>query len=82
MPAVANAIYAALGVRIDEIPITPDKVLRALRLKAEGKNPRVGPETFPTVPYPDPVVVLPPGEGGDGNALKGAERPKVKVAAP
>jgi len=24
--------------------------------------------------------VLPPWEGGDGNAVKGAERPKVKVA--
>jgi len=28
--AVANAIYNALGVRIDEIPITPQKVLQAL----------------------------------------------------
>ena len=26
MPAVANAIYDAVGVRIDELPITPDKV--------------------------------------------------------
>src|SRR3990172_8661410 len=29
MPAVANAVYEAGGVRIDEVPITPDKVLRA-----------------------------------------------------
>ncbi|HZD41649.1 MAG TPA: molybdopterin cofactor-binding domain-containing protein, partial [Terriglobales bacterium] len=28
VPAVANALYDAVGVRIDEIPITPDKVLR------------------------------------------------------
>ncbi len=27
MPAVANAIFDAVGVRIDELPITPDKVL-------------------------------------------------------
>ena len=80
MPAVANAIYDAVGVRIDELPITPDKVLKALELKAAGKNPRIGPHSFPSVPYPEPVVVLPPWEGGDGNAVKGAERPKVKVA--
>jgi 4-hydroxybenzoyl-CoA reductase subunit alpha len=75
MPAVANAIYDAVGVRIDELPITPDKVLRALELKRAGKEPRVGPNSFPAVPYPEPVVVPPPWEGGDGNALKGSEKP-------
>ena len=30
IPAVANAVYDALGVRIDEVPITPEKVLAAL----------------------------------------------------
>jgi 4-hydroxybenzoyl-CoA reductase alpha subunit len=81
MPAVANAIYDAVGVRIDEIPITPDKVLRALELKAAGKDPRVGPVAFPFVPYPAPVEVAPPWEGGDGNAKKGAEKPKIRVPA-
>jgi 4-hydroxybenzoyl-CoA reductase alpha subunit len=71
MPAVANAIHAAVGVRIDEVPITPDKVLRALEKKAKGEAPRVGPESFPAVPYPEPTFVLPPWEGGDGNELKG-----------
>jgi CO/xanthine dehydrogenase Mo-binding subunit len=28
--AIANAVYNAIGVRVDEIPITPEKVLRAL----------------------------------------------------
>ena len=70
MPAVANAIFDAVGVRIDEVPITPEKVLRALQLKREGKNPRVGPEHFPDVPYAVPTFVLPPGEGGDGNETK------------
>ena len=32
--ALANAIYDAVGVRIRELPITPDKVLRALAEKA------------------------------------------------
>jgi 4-hydroxybenzoyl-CoA reductase alpha subunit len=66
MPALANAIYDALGVRIDEIPITPDKVLKAL----ESKSKRVGPESFPPVPYPEPMFVLPPWEGGDGKETK------------
>ncbi|HET7197591.1 MAG TPA: molybdopterin cofactor-binding domain-containing protein [Burkholderiales bacterium] len=70
MPALANAIYDALGVRIDEVPITPDKVLRALELQHSGKIPRVGPESFPAVPYPKPTFVLPPWEGGDGNETK------------
>jgi 4-hydroxybenzoyl-CoA reductase alpha subunit len=69
-PAVANAIYDAVGVRIDEIPITPDKVLRALERKAKGEAPRVGPEHFPEVPYPQPLIVPPPCEGGDGNEVK------------
>ncbi len=29
-PAIANAVYNAIGVRINELPITPDKVLKAL----------------------------------------------------
>jgi 4-hydroxybenzoyl-CoA reductase alpha subunit len=82
MPAVANAIFDAVGVRVDEIPITPDKVLRALELKREGKDPRVGPVHFPAVPYPKPIFVLPPGEGGDGNERKSTEdRPERKKVA-
>ena len=32
-PAIANAVYNAVGVRIKELPITPEKVLRGLREK-------------------------------------------------
>ena len=70
MPALANAIFDAVGVRIDELPITPEKVLRALDLKAKGKTPRVGPDNFPAVPYPKSIFVLPPWEGGDGKESK------------
>ena len=29
-PAIANAIYDAIGIRFTELPITPEKVLKAL----------------------------------------------------
>ncbi|WP_087864340.1 xanthine dehydrogenase family protein molybdopterin-binding subunit [Comamonas thiooxydans] len=32
-PAIANAVYDAIGVRITDLPITPEKVLAALRDK-------------------------------------------------
>ncbi len=34
-PAIANAIYDAVGVRIKELPITPEKILAALKKKRE-----------------------------------------------
>jgi xanthine dehydrogenase molybdenum-binding subunit len=34
-PAIANAIYDAIGVRIKDLPITPEKVLNALELARE-----------------------------------------------
>jgi CO/xanthine dehydrogenase Mo-binding subunit len=30
IPAIVNAIYHAIGVRIDELPVTPEKILRGL----------------------------------------------------
>ncbi|HYT48182.1 MAG TPA: molybdopterin cofactor-binding domain-containing protein, partial [Burkholderiales bacterium] len=33
-PAIANAIYAAIGVRFRHYPITPEQVLQALREKS------------------------------------------------
>ncbi|MGH2379284.1 MAG: molybdopterin cofactor-binding domain-containing protein, partial [Candidatus Limnocylindria bacterium] len=37
-PAIANAVYDAVGVRIRDLPITPDKVLRALAEKNGTKR--------------------------------------------
>jgi 4-hydroxybenzoyl-CoA reductase subunit alpha len=68
MPAVANAVFDAVGVRIDEVPVTPDKILKALANKASGKPARVGPEVFPEIDWPEPLKVTPPWEGGDGRA--------------
>ena len=68
MPAVANAVYDAVGVRIDEVPITPEKIQRALAARAAGKPARSGPTAFPEVPWPEALLVTPPWEGGDGRA--------------
>jgi 4-hydroxybenzoyl-CoA reductase alpha subunit len=73
-PAVANAVYDAVGVRIDEVPITPEKVLKALREKAKGRDGRYGPDSVPSVDWPEPLRVLTPAEGGDGK-----EMPRVAV---
>jgi CO/xanthine dehydrogenase Mo-binding subunit len=37
LPAVANAIFNAVGVRIDELPITPEKILRAIRAQGGAR---------------------------------------------
>ncbi|MFH1489142.1 MAG: molybdopterin cofactor-binding domain-containing protein, partial [Pseudomonadota bacterium] len=37
LAAIANGIYDAVGVRITDLPITPEKILRALKEKKEGK---------------------------------------------
>ncbi|HTO87865.1 MAG TPA: molybdopterin cofactor-binding domain-containing protein [Thermoanaerobaculia bacterium] len=71
-PAVANAIFDAVGVRIDEVPVTPEKIYRALKAKALGQPPRYGPAGFPPVPYPEPIHVPTPAEGGDGKAVDAA----------
>jgi 4-hydroxybenzoyl-CoA reductase subunit alpha len=71
-PAVANALYDAVGVRVDEVPATPEKVLKALTAKAKGQPARYGPTRFPAVPYPEPIRVPTPAEGGDGKAVDAA----------
>ncbi len=48
VPAVANALYDAVGVRIDEIPITADKVLRALEGRYKGVS-------VPSFEFPPPL---------------------------
>ncbi len=37
LPAVVNAIYDAVGVRIDELPATPEKILRGLKAQGGAK---------------------------------------------
>jgi 4-hydroxybenzoyl-CoA reductase alpha subunit len=75
MPAVANAVFDAVGVRIDEVPITPEKILKALG----SSTKRFGPARFPAIPWPEPLVVPPPWEGGDGKAINEKPRKRDQV---
>jgi 4-hydroxybenzoyl-CoA reductase subunit alpha len=74
IPAVANAVYDAVGVRVDESPITPEKILKALAEKNAGRDPRCGPDHFPNVNWGEALLVPPPWEGGDGYALNEKSR--------
>jgi 4-hydroxybenzoyl-CoA reductase alpha subunit len=74
IPAIANAVYDAVGVRVDESPITPEKILKALAKKKAGRDPRYGPEHFPSVEWGEALLVPPPWEGGDGYATNEKSR--------
>ena len=58
-PAVANAVFDAVGARIDELPITPEKVRAALDRKEKGETPRFGPTSVPLIDWPEPLLVDP-----------------------
>jgi 4-hydroxybenzoyl-CoA reductase alpha subunit len=75
IPAVANAVYDAVGVRVDESPITPEKIMKALAERNAGRDPRYGPSiNFPTVAWGEALLVPPPWEGGDGYATNEKSR--------
>jgi xanthine dehydrogenase molybdopterin-binding subunit B len=82
MPAIANAIFDAVGVRIDEVPFSPHKVLRALRNKEQGKEPRFGPAAVPDYRFPAPARILTPEQGGDGREMDGRPHSEVGGAVP
>jgi 4-hydroxybenzoyl-CoA reductase alpha subunit len=50
IPAIANAVYDAVGARVDSTPITPDKIARALR-----EQQRVLPAPRPSKGQPERV---------------------------
>ena len=38
IPAILNALYDATGVRIQELPLTPERVFKAIREKEEKEK--------------------------------------------
>ncbi|MGE0193199.1 MAG: molybdopterin cofactor-binding domain-containing protein [Planctomycetota bacterium] len=77
MPAIANAVYDAVGVRVDMTPITPERVLKAL----ERADRRCGPKPLPDLRIEDTVRIKTLAEGGDGTAPR-TGRPTKESTAP
>jgi 4-hydroxybenzoyl-CoA reductase subunit alpha len=50
IPAISNAIYDAVGIRLHESPFTPERVLAALRAKKKAKAINMTEGTDPTAP--------------------------------
>jgi CO/xanthine dehydrogenase Mo-binding subunit len=50
IPAISNAIYSAVGVRLREVPFTPERVLAALRAKRGDKKLDMTRDVDPTQP--------------------------------
>ncbi len=73
-PALANAVFDAVGVRVDQVPIQPHMILKALAAKRQGAEPRYGPSAFPAVDFGETIRVPTPAEGGDGHAVREFER--------
>ncbi len=71
MPAVANAVFDAVGVRVDEIPVTPHKIHLGLQRRDRGEAARVGPDKVPMARWPEPRRMKTPWQGG-----KGVEEPR------
>ena len=69
MPALSNAIFDAVGARVDQIPIAPSMVLQALEAKKKGREARFGPKAFPDVDFGERLHVPTPADGGDGKAI-------------
>ena len=61
-------------------PVTPEKIKRALQDKEKGGVGRYGPGRFPSVPWPEPLKVATPWEGGDGRAAN--EKPRRRDQVP
>jgi 4-hydroxybenzoyl-CoA reductase subunit alpha len=69
IPAIANAVYDAIGARIDEVPITPDKVLKALKAASTTAGAVARPQIALTLgpsPWPTRLIRWQPEAMDDG----------------
>ena len=57
IPAIANALFHAIGVRFDEVPITADMIIKGLEWKRQGKAARIGPDKLPLLQWKEPLAV-------------------------
>jgi 4-hydroxybenzoyl-CoA reductase alpha subunit len=62
IPAVVNAVYDALGIHIDEIPLRPDKIVLAMTDLKHKKTTRFKPTDLPPYEFRPPLRVDPPPE--------------------
>jgi 4-hydroxybenzoyl-CoA reductase subunit alpha len=77
IPAIANAIYDAVGVRLHESPFTPERVLAALRAKRHSKALNLTEGVDPTSPTrfrEHGVSLCFKGKGPERHALDPARR--------
>jgi len=74
MPAVANALHDALGIRVDQVPITPELVLKAL----DSADRRAGHASFPDLRIRETMRVKTLEEGGDGKGPPSEKKEKVR----
>ncbi len=59
IPAIANAVFQAAGIRIDETPITADKVLKLLKVESGQSRAASRPQVAPTeAPSPWPTRLI------------------------
>jgi len=75
MPAVANAVHDALGIRVDQCPVTPELVLQALA----SRDKRSGPSAYPDLCIRETVRIKTPEEGGDGYEVDQKRKEKQLV---
>jgi 4-hydroxybenzoyl-CoA reductase subunit alpha len=83
IPAISNAIYDAVGVRLHESPFTPERVLAALRAKRKEKALNLTEGVDPTAPTrfrEHGGSLCFKGKGPDRHALDPARREEPTVA--
>ena len=77
---MANAVFDAGGVRVDENPISFEKVFAGMQAKHEGKEARFGPahdaSGIPDVDFGESLKIKTPWQAGDGTAWNAPPRTK------
>ena len=83
-PAVANAVFDAVGVRVDEVPVTPEKVLRGAQGEGEGAGRALRPDAVSrgSVPRADPRADAGRGRRRQGRGRGGHREPGECAEAP